>query len=101
MRILVFGRSGQLADALVRAADPSIVIEAAGRPGTDLADRASLHSAIARFRPDVVINAAAYTAVDKAEGEPAAAFAIIFFMSAVASVMRASLPTTRFTSPIR
>jgi len=74
MRVLVLGRSGQLARAL-RAAAGDHVVEAIGRPDYDLAKLPALDSAIAHFRPDVVVNAAGYTAVDKAESEPDAAFA--------------------------
>jgi dTDP-4-dehydrorhamnose reductase len=51
-------------------------VVAVGRPELDLADPKSLAAAIARERPDIVVNAAAYTAVDKAEAEPAVAHAI-------------------------
>jgi dTDP-4-dehydrorhamnose reductase len=78
MRLLVIGRSGQLAQCLARVADAARDVEAvlAGRPQADLADATTLASAMAAARPDVVINAAAYTAVDKAESERDAAFAI-------------------------
>jgi len=49
---------------------------ALGRPELDLVDPASISRALASTRPDVVINAAAYTAVDKAESDAAAAFAL-------------------------
>jgi dTDP-4-dehydrorhamnose reductase len=49
---------------------PSIELEFAGRPELELAVEGSAAAAIDRFHPDVVINAAAYTAVDRAEDEP-------------------------------
>jgi dTDP-4-dehydrorhamnose reductase len=68
--ILVVGRSGQLARALVRrAAANGVDVEALGRPEIDLEAPAGAVSLIAARRPRVVINAAAYTAVDKAEDE--------------------------------
>jgi dTDP-4-dehydrorhamnose reductase len=74
--ILVIGASGQLACALARRGailDHSIVCR--GRPEANLADTASLQRQFDDLAPVVVINAAAYTAVDKAEEEPEAAFA--------------------------
>jgi dTDP-4-dehydrorhamnose reductase len=49
---------------------------ALGRPQLDLADRTSIARTIDAERPDVVVNAAAYTAVDKAESDSRAAFAV-------------------------
>jgi dTDP-4-dehydrorhamnose reductase len=46
------------------------------RPDVDLRRRSSIEKALADFRPDVVINPAAYTAVDRAESEPDQAFAL-------------------------
>lgn len=78
MRILVTGRSGQVVTALLErsALVPGVEVIALGRPDLDLEDTASTGAAIAAVRPDVVVNAAAYTAVDKAEQESALAFAI-------------------------
>jgi dTDP-4-dehydrorhamnose reductase len=69
--VLVIGRSGQLAQALppaLRAAGFLPVV--LGRPEVDLRDAESLHTAMRRMRPALVVNAAAWTAVDKAEEEP-------------------------------
>ena len=78
MRILVIGGRGQVARSLVErgALLPETEIIAVGRPDIDLAVAGSACDAIERIRPDVVINAAAYTAVDKAEDEPELAFQI-------------------------
>lgn len=71
MSILVLGRSGQVARALARRAEArGIVVEIAGRPDADLEQPERVAALIAECRPSVVINAAAYTAVDKAEDEP-------------------------------
>jgi dTDP-4-dehydrorhamnose reductase len=78
MKILVAGAQGQLARALLeeaRARD-NLTIVALGRPRLDIADEASIARAIDNERPDVVVNAAAYTAVDKAESDSGAAFAV-------------------------
>jgi glucose-1-phosphate thymidylyltransferase len=77
-RVLVAGRGGQLATALVpafRAAGWDAV--ALGRPDLDLAGPASAIAAtVLRATPQLVANAAAYTAVDRAEDDPAAAMAV-------------------------
>ena len=78
MRIAVTGREGQVVRSLVeRAAASSFEIIPIGRPELDLAGGAeSIAAAIAAVRPDVLVSAAAYTQVDKAESEPELAFAI-------------------------
>jgi dTDP-4-dehydrorhamnose reductase len=73
-RVLVIGRSGQLASSLAeRAAAEGVALAFAGRPEIDLADPQSLETAVRDSMAEVVINAAAYTAVDGAEDEPEAA----------------------------
>ena len=70
MKMLVTGTSGQLAQSLLEAGlAAGVDIVAIRRPQLDLAVPASVRHAIANVRPDVVVNAAAYTAVDKAESE--------------------------------
>jgi dTDP-4-dehydrorhamnose reductase len=78
MRLLVTGTNGQVARALVDRAGklPAIAVVAVGRPQLDLENTATILPAIAEARPDVIVNAAAYTAVDKAETEPQLAFSI-------------------------
>jgi dTDP-4-dehydrorhamnose reductase len=78
MRLLVAGASGQLARALVERSRrlAGVTVTALGRPQLDLLDTASITRALDSTRPDVVINAAAYTAVDKAESDAVAAFAL-------------------------
>lgn len=76
-RILIIGRSGQLARALGAADWPAgIELVRQGREAIDLARPASVAAAVVAARPDLVINAAAYTAVDKAESEPDLAFTV-------------------------
>lgn len=67
--ILVFGRNGQVAQELMRQAE----VTALGRAEADLMTPGAAQAAIARHAPALVINAAAYTAVDKAEEDAAAA----------------------------
>lgn len=72
--ILVLGRSGQLASALADRGGGAVI--AAGRPDFDLTEPGACERLIDRLRPAAVINAAAYTAVDRAESEPDLAFAL-------------------------
>ncbi|KAA0972638.1 dTDP-4-dehydrorhamnose reductase [Aureimonas fodinaquatilis] len=76
MRILVTGSAGQVAQAMADLAGPDVEVVVQGRPVLDITDRSSIDRAIADVRPDIVVNAAAYTAVDKAESEEAEAFAV-------------------------
>ena len=77
MRVLVIGRSGQIATELgrrlPRAGHEMLALEP---PELDLTRPESIAAAIGAFRPEIVVNAAAYTAVDRAEDEPALAFAV-------------------------
>jgi dTDP-4-dehydrorhamnose reductase len=76
-RALVTGGSGQVGGAVVAAAEShGFSVSAPGRDVLDLADPVSIAAAIATEPWDVVINCAAYTAVDKAESEPAVAHRI-------------------------
>ena len=78
MRIVVTGREGQVARSLLEAAQPRKGVEviAIGRPQFDLARPDGVAEALEASRPDLVVSAAAYTAVDQAEHEPEAAFAV-------------------------
>jgi dTDP-4-dehydrorhamnose reductase len=78
MRLYVIGAKGQVARALREAAqrDDNIAFGFGARPELDLLRPSSVEKAIADFRPDLVVNPAAYTGVDKAESEPESAFAV-------------------------
>lgn len=73
MRFLVFGETGQLARELQRIAPDSTFL---GRDAADLTDPALCEEIVLTADEDAVINAAAYTAVDKAESEPSVAAAV-------------------------
>lgn len=73
MKILIFGKTGQVARELFRRCPPHVEAVFLGREGCDLAHPQSAGSAIRQWRPDAVINSAAWTAVDQAEAEEAAA----------------------------
>jgi dTDP-4-dehydrorhamnose reductase len=71
MKILLLGKNGQLGTELEQALAPLGQLTALDRSsGGDLSDLCSLAETIRRLRPDILVNAAAYTAVDKAETEP-------------------------------
>src|SRR5882762_6002791 len=75
--ILVMGRQGQIAGALRAALGAGgFSARLAGRSDCDITDAGSVARAIAQASPALVINAAAYTAVDKAEEDADAAFAV-------------------------
>ena len=76
MRIAVTGKSGQVTSALQALKAPDIEVIAIGRPELDLLAPSMVSETIAKLKPDVVVSSAAYTAVDKAESDEAAAFAI-------------------------
>ncbi len=76
MRILVAGSRGQVGHALMQARWPAgFVVRGMARPDLDLERPETIEAAFAA-PCDVVVNAAAYTAVDKAESEPKRAFAV-------------------------
>ena len=75
--IIVTGANGQLGSALatqLETTDYGVVL--AQRPDFDMMDAVSLQSFVADHNPSMVVNAAAYTAVDKAESDPETAFAV-------------------------
>ncbi len=78
MRLLVTGTQGQVAQSLVQKGSRTLDIKviALGRPQLDLANPDTILPALAASKPDIIVNAAAYTAVDQAENEPDTAFAI-------------------------
>ena len=76
MRILIVGGSGQVGWELQRSLAPLGEVIVAPRAALDLCDPDSVGRVLEEFRPDTVVNAAAYTAVDAAETEPERADAI-------------------------
>jgi dTDP-4-dehydrorhamnose reductase len=77
MRVLITGAGGQLGIDLVRCCERAgDDVTAVRRADLDIADRDAVHGAISSIRPDVVINCAAWTAVDACEGEPDRALAV-------------------------
>jgi dTDP-4-dehydrorhamnose reductase len=77
-RLIVTGRDGQVVRALLErgALTGSFEVVALGRPLLDLGDPQGIGPALEQARPDVIVSAAAYTAVDRAEADAAAAHAV-------------------------
>jgi dTDP-4-dehydrorhamnose reductase len=76
-RVLVCGANGQLGRELQRVPWPrGFKIEARSVDELDITDQSAVTTLVAQLRPSVIVNAAAYTAVDRAEDEPAKAFAV-------------------------
>ena len=76
MRILLLGENGQLGQQLRRTLPLLGEVKACGRADVDFTDHNSITAAIEAFQPDVIVNAAAYTAVDRAEKEQKRAFQV-------------------------
>ncbi|UTH76563.1 dTDP-4-dehydrorhamnose reductase [Chromobacterium sp. IIBBL 290-4] len=75
-RILITGKNGQVGHELVRALAPLGELIALDREGMDLTDAHAIQTVLETHRPDIIVNPAAYTAVDKAESEPDVAQAV-------------------------
>lgn len=90
MRVVVTGAAGQVGRALRDTCPNDVTMVGLPREQLDLGNHSAIAGTMKELRPDVVINAAAYTAVDKAESEPQAAFAInAEAVGALASACRA------------
>ena len=72
-RVLITGAGGQLGKALIAAAPPGIRLKSVTHAELDIADPAAVEIVWREFAPDLVLNAAAFTAVDEAERLPEAA----------------------------
>jgi dTDP-4-dehydrorhamnose reductase len=69
-RILLTGAAGQVGQELQSLLAPLGTVTALGREAVDFGDPPAVQQVISRLNPEVIVNAAAYTAVDKAESEP-------------------------------
>ncbi len=70
MKILLLGKDGQVGWQLQRSLAPHGEVVACGRGECDLSDVAQIRSVVRAFKPSIIVNATAYTAVDRAESEP-------------------------------
>lgn len=76
MKALITGAGGQLGQELQAAAPGGWTLRALAHRELDIGDGGAVAAAVAEFRPDVIVNAAAWTAVDRAEAEPEAAWRV-------------------------
>lgn len=76
IKILLLGKNGQVGWELQRALSPIGQLVCAGREEANFSDPEKLRELTVRHSPDIIVNAAAYTAVDKAESEPDQAFLV-------------------------
>ncbi|MFQ3198446.1 MAG: dTDP-4-dehydrorhamnose reductase [Paraglaciecola sp.] len=76
MKVLVTGKNGQLGWELAQCMPDNMQLFALDSSELDISDEAGVDNTIARIKPDLVINTAAYTAVDKAEQEQEKAYAV-------------------------
>jgi dTDP-4-dehydrorhamnose reductase len=75
-RILIAGAGGQVGTALQKTMPSAVEQLALDSKNLDITDTQAVEEIVTQFKPDWIINAAAYTAVDKAESEPEKAFSI-------------------------
>lgn len=76
MKVLVTGTNGQLGQALLKSVPKNIELIATSRSQLDLSNHEACQAAVNTHRPDWVLNAGAYTAVDQAQSEPELAYAV-------------------------
>jgi dTDP-4-dehydrorhamnose reductase len=76
LKILVTGKNGQVGFELLRALAPLGEVVGVDHADCDLADADAIRALVRRVAPDVIVNPAAYTAVDKAEADQSTAFAV-------------------------
>lgn len=96
LRIAATGKHGQIVSALAETAEPhGVEIILVGRPELDFTESETIEPALRAANPDVIVNAAAYTAVDRAEREPGVAAKInrdgAYAVAAAANALRVPL----------
>jgi len=95
MRLAVTGLHGQVVSAMIARAPRGVELIALGRPRLDLTVRDAVLAALRAARCDVIVNAAAYTAVDRAESEPDVAMQVngegAGYVAEIAAELRAPL----------
>lgn len=93
MNIVILGAGGQLGRALAASAPAAHAVTALTSAQLDITDAAAVARLCADLQPDVILNASAYTQVDRAEAEREQAFAVN--RDGIANLVTASAPTTR------
>lgn len=76
MRVLITGAQGQVGQELMRSAPPNWQVQGLGSSELDISDASQVMASVQALQPLLIINAAAYTAVDKAESDSARAHAV-------------------------
>jgi dTDP-4-dehydrorhamnose reductase len=76
MKVVIVGAKGQLGRTLTQTVPSGVQCQALDLPEFDIVDAAAVAALVADGKPDVIVNAAAYTAVDRAEQEAGVAFAV-------------------------
>jgi len=76
VKVIITGKDGQLGQALIDSVPQGVELMATGRDQLNLADAGACRQIVYEFKPDWVISAGAYTAVDRAESEPDLAMAV-------------------------
>jgi dTDP-4-dehydrorhamnose reductase len=76
MKVVIIGKSGQLANELVAEIPEGVEYLSLGRNDVDITSYSELSAKVQQFKPNVIINASAYTAVDKAETDTDSAYAL-------------------------
>jgi dTDP-4-dehydrorhamnose reductase len=76
LKILLVGRNGQVGRELARSLAPLGEVQAVGREQLELTDANAIRKTVRDAAPEVIVSAAAYTAVDRAESEPDLAFSV-------------------------
>ncbi|MFO7975241.1 MAG: dTDP-4-dehydrorhamnose reductase [Candidatus Hydrogenedentota bacterium] len=100
MKVLIFGAKGQLGTELCRMFENDNELVAVDLPELDIADAQGVEAIVLRNRPDLVINAAAYTDVERAEDDRARAFAVneTGARHVAAAAARAGLPVVYYST---
>jgi dTDP-4-dehydrorhamnose reductase len=93
MHVVLLGAMGQLGRLVERSAPPGVKVSAFSSAVCDIGNPASLRRILDKTKPELVINCAAYTQVDKAESEPERAYAVN--RDGVESLVASTSPLTR------
>src|SRR5690554_5867834 len=88
-KVLITGAKGQVGRELIKLAPAGFTVIGLGSTQLDITDQEQVHAAVALHQPNLIINAAAYTAVDKAESDSDNAYAVN--EQAVASLAQAAV----------
>ena len=100
MKVVVTGAAGQLGGATVRRLASQADVVALTRAEVDLTDHDRVMSVVTAARPDLIVNCAAYNAVDQAEDDPPTALAVnAFAVQSLARAAAASKPSSCTTAP--